>query len=49
MKNIIQILIKEIDMTKHSLEVLKDDKDNQLYLTGKLNAYEDILNKINKK
>jgi hypothetical protein len=46
MENIIQILIKEIDITKHSLEVLKDDKDNQLYLTGKLKAYEDILKKL---
>ena len=48
MENIIEIIAKEINTTKHSLEVLKDDKDNQLYLTGKLNAYEDILNKISK-
>jgi|688.fasta_scaffold968533_1 hypothetical protein len=48
MENIIEIIAKEINITKHSLEVLKDDKDNQLYLTGKLNAYEDILNKISK-
>ena len=48
MENIIEIITKEINITKHSLEVLKDDKDNQLYLTGKLNAYEDILKQINK-
>jgi hypothetical protein len=48
MENIIEIITKEINITKHSLEVLKDDKDNQLYLTGKLKAYEAILNKIKK-
>jgi hypothetical protein len=46
MENIIEIITKEINITKHSLEVLKDDKDNQLYLIGKLKAYEDILNLV---